>query len=96
MAFLIFNQRSNKLLALIFSLSFQDTRRFFRCVFFLVQAASCLGQEQENNRGMAAKDDSDRMRSLREIVRSKFTVDVLKNAGGELCLAFLLNFSYFL
>jgi hypothetical protein len=38
---------------------------------------------------MAAKDDSDKMRSLREIVRSKFTVDVLKSAGGTVSLFFL-------
>lgn len=31
---------------------------------------------------MAAKDDSDRMRSLRDIVRSKFTGEVFKTAGG--------------
>ena len=36
---------------------------------------------------MAAKDDSERMRSLREIVRNKFTVDVLKSAGGTACPA---------
>jgi hypothetical protein len=47
-----------------------------------------FGQRKAINRTeMAAKDDSDKMRSLREIVRNKFTFDVLKNAGGKTTMA---------